>query len=368
MLGKMLMGLRKFSKKNTSDCSWELHPVTLLTDDVWKRWDFLNQKLNRGSPVLDSKLLSPMCQHFGEAPVLMAILEVNGADQGCMLLQKGRAGDWCLFVPGQACVGPLMFAPQLMASDIERVMSALFRTLPELAFRLQMPKQDPILAQLAGTQDDACIDRRVYGITTSVDVSGEFEEFWAARHKEVRRVIRKTLVQLEERGITPKLNVLTACDHMANAVSAHGQLESCGWKGQQGSAISSDNDQGKFYTQILESFAGVNGSYAYQLRFGDTLAASLLTIAQQGVQVVLKTTYDESLAQYAPGRLIDYMMLANSFSQQSIKMVENYTSSKGSDRRWSSANRPISDVDYYRGDVIFAIVRLARRLRPLAAK
>lgn len=160
-------------------------------------------------------------------------------------------------------------------------------------------------------------------------------------------MIRKKMSALAERGIEVKLQILRERSDMATAIADHGRLEMAGWKGRAGTAIDPNNDQGHCYRDILENFS-VEGVRVYQLSFDKSVVASLLSVVQNGVQVILKTAYDEDFSRYSPGRLIDYLSIAESCKDSKIRMLENYTNSSGADRKWSTGTRRILDMEYYK--------------------
>jgi hypothetical protein len=73
--------------------------------------------------------------------------------------------------------------------------------------------------------------------------------------------------------------------------------------------------------------------------------------------ITLKTTYDESLAAYAPGRLLDYLFLEREFSEKRFSVVEFYTNASSERQSWGTGTRTISHITVYRARVIKQLVQ-----------
>ena len=92
------------------------------------------------------------------------------------------------------------------------------------------------------------------------------------------------------------------------------------------------------------------------------MIASLITIENQKMIIVLKTTYDEKLAKYSPGRLIDYYMLKNTLTADNAKNIENYTNASIQDQRWFPRVRQMYHVTIYRNALMKILVLCKRKL------
>ena len=68
-------------------------------------------------------------------------------------------------------------------------------------------------------------------------------------------------------GVEAALDEITLPDQVPQAIEDYGRLESAGWKGQFGTAISSANRQGEFYRGVLEDFCNSGAGRIFRLRF-----------------------------------------------------------------------------------------------------
>ena len=83
--------------------------------------------------------------------------------------------------------------------------------------------------------------------------------------------------------------------------------------------------------------------------------------------VVLKTTYDESLAGFAPGRLLLYRML--DLVHQPEKDIEFYTNATPEQIAWSTSGCYVQNIQIFRSKFIAAaFVFLKEITEPLRSK
>jgi hypothetical protein len=157
------------------------------------------------------------------------------------------------------------------------------------------------------------------------------------------------------------LVVLERPEDMREAVTRYGGLESAGWKQAAGTAVHIDNPQGRFYAEVLEQFAATRHGRVYELWIADRLAASRLVISGAGMHIILKTSYDESLSEFAPGRLLLYALLERAFAERSQRAVEFYTNATVDQLAWATASRTISHSVHFRHAWIAGLYDVWRR-------
>jgi hypothetical protein len=101
----------------------------------------------------------------------------------------------------------------------------------------------------------------------------------------------------------------------------------------------------------------------HELWFGDTLAASRLVVYQNNMHVMLKTSYDESLAPYAPGRLLLRRVLEEAFATSPGGSLEFYTDADADLLTWAKDQRWIQHASFYRWPLIDKIIPALRTLQ-----
>lgn len=349
--------------------TWSLHSGDELLEKYQEAWQTLNARCYGAHPLLDTKFIVPLYECFGSDSTMLMVQEERPDNVvGLALVEKASVGVWRLFMPSQANVGPILLDDCGSATRACQHLDELMQSLPGLPWQLGLQKQDPLYSSLAQIDHESRLEYIPDWNTTHIDTDGEFDSFWRARDKNVRQGVKRILKRLEAEGISLRLERLFDYGSMAAGVRNYGILESAGWKGCEGTAIRHDNVQGEFYTRVLQNFAGNNNAIIYQLYFNDRLAASLLTINQNQMLVVLKTTYDESMSDFSPGRLIDYLMLERVFGNPKIHRIENYTNASGADARWCSGTRLLYHVNFYRSGTLRRVADLRKRMRGLSGR
>lgn len=328
------------------DMAWSLFPEKNIGSKQ-DHWQHVNETYCNNHPLLHPNFVLPLVKHFGEGNITLAIQYTGDSPTAAVLLRPTGVGRWETFLPAQAAFGSIMVGPPQEPKAIAESLHSLLKSLKPRAWRLDLLKQDPDLLPIADLAQLPNFSMREYGLTTSVNTTGEFDDFWAARQKRLRKTIGGILRRLEKSGQQVELRRISEPADMAAAVRAHGDLEIAGWKGRSGTAIGIDNLQGRFYLDLLGRFSEERSAAVFQLLIDGKVAASLINVLRNGMLVVLKTAYDEELKRVSPGRVLDYLMLKAVFLDPSITVVENYTNAAVTDRYWVTDSRPMSHMSCF---------------------
>jgi len=326
---------------------WKLTPAARFSDHA-PQWDAL-QALNLAAPMLQADFVAALLTEFATGTELLAIC----ADAMAIVLPHGR-GSWATFQPAQAPLGMWIERPGI---DRAAAMGSLLRALPGLPLILGLTQLDPLLAP-------APADAGAYIETARITVAGSFDDYWAARGKNLRSNLKKQRARLAADGLDVRLQVSVASHEMADAVRDFGRLESAGWKAQAGTAVHLDNAQGRFYARMLAAFAARGAASVYRYWFGDQLVAMDLCIGQGDCIVVLKTTYDESVPKtFSPALLMREEAVRAMFESGSIGRIEFYGKVMEWHTRWTDEVRTLYHVNLYRWTALRRLHALAQRRR-----
>jgi CelD/BcsL family acetyltransferase involved in cellulose biosynthesis len=347
---------------------WTVYAADEFNGAQRAAWEIMNREYYGSHPLYDSKFVAPLLKYFSDGELVLAVERQEDAPIGAALLRHQGKGVWQLFLPSQAQLGLAMFAAAPSADDMDARLEGLLKRLPGFAWMLGLVNQDSEFSPVAKSYASARSEVRQHTVTVSIGVKGTFDAYWQSRSKNMTGGIERRLRKAERETAQVRLVVRRSEIDVAEAVAAHGDIESAGWKGTVGTAMHRDNLQGRFYTEVMRNFARDNGACAYQLYLGDTLAASLLTIAQSGMMVLLKTAHVETLSAYGPGRLLDFLTLRHIFEEGAVRRIEYYTKASADDMRWSTESRGIQHVTFYRSRLLRGAVALARRYRRGSAK
>ena len=334
---------------------WRAHGLNRSLDASADTWDRLNQHLMAGHPMLDSRFIDAMLRHFGDGSERLCQLERDGEVVGMCILRRAKPGVWATFLPSQTQVGPAILADP---ADL----AGLPTQLPGLAGQVDLLCQDPDFSPAFQCTGIPC-QTKTHALTMSIRLEGDFDSYWADRSKNLRAAIRTRENRLARAELQPRVVRHDRPEDMPAAVDRFGALESAGWKGRAGTAVSSDNAQGPFYRELMAAFAATGQAVAYEYWLGDHLAASQLAITSEGMMVLLKTTYDEELASFSPGRLLLREVIADSFRRLPGGVIEFYTNADADQLAWATDQRWIEHISLYRNQLAERLANAFRTTR-----
>ncbi|MGM9479725.1 GNAT family N-acetyltransferase [Roseateles sp. NT4] len=338
---------------------WTLVPVTAGQGLGEHRdaWDRLNRQLMAGHSLLDSQFVDALLRHFGAAGVQLAIARRNGEAVAMLLIdrQPRRLGVWASFLPSQTQIGPSLIPPDLD-------MGGLFAALPGYASELDLLCNDPRFGDLRDLPGRP-VNSLPHALTMSVSLRDSFDDYWAQRPRKLIQNMRRYLRRLQSEVEGERLQVISSPEDIAAAVERYAALESSGWKGREGTAVSRDNPQGRFYAEVMREFAARGEALVYELWLGDVLIASRMVLLRAGMAVMLKTAFQETFDRFAPGRLLLLRTLEDLFRRLPGGVVEFYTDADADLLAWSTSQRWINHVSVYRHRGLPAVYDLLRRGR-----
>lgn len=327
--------------------SWTLIRATRFAEHA-AHWDAL-QTLHAPAPMLQADFVAALLAEFGTGAELLAM----SGDAMAIVRPHGR-GSWATFQPAQAPLGMWIERPGI---DRPAAMAALLRVLPGLGLVLGLTQLDPLLAPAPADAID-------YIQTARITVAGSFDDYWAGRGKNLRSNLKKQRSKLAADGVALRLQVTTDAADMTDAVRDFGRLESAGWKAQAGTAVSLDNDQGRFYARMLALFAARGAASVCRYWFDDQLVAMDLCIRQDGCIVVLKTTYDESVPKtFSPALLMREEAVRALFDGGATDRIEFYGKVMEWHTRWTEEVRTLYHVNLYRWTALRRLHALAQARR-----
>ena len=370
--------------------SWQRLPAQRLFDTVvlGEAWDRLNAA--RGAlPFLDTDVLRIAFDAFRPAGVELLVGNIAGQTQCMLLVQRTGLGRWQLYQPSQIPLGPLVAATNLPLDGIAR--SAL-KALPFGTLVLSFTQLDPRHWPPPQTEP-ACVVKR-YISTGWIDCTQNFDSYWAARSPNLRASVGKAQRRLEAEGRTLRMRVLTEPADMAAAVERYGVLETSGWKGRKGTAVTAGTPQGDFYRDWLQEAAAHGEARVYELLVSEpateggapspaatpntttaastapaerTIAADLCVVRGDSL-ILLKIAYDEAFERYSPSTLLrrefmqhllgrgvaelsghsDSQRVGQNDGQSHVRRVEVFGRLMDWHRRWTGEQRSLYHLTTFR--------------------
>ena len=334
---------------------WEMHSARADFAHYSGDWDRLNTELYQGHPFFDSRFVGPLLDCFGDGRELLCLDHEDGIVRGALIVHPEGGGRWAVFRPSQTQ------ASAILIDDAARF-ATLLAALPGWAWTLELYAVDPRYApdflrcqlpQMA----------HAHARTIGVDASLSFADYWDKRSKNLKANVRRYFNRAEKEAATPQLLTVDDPAAMASAVARFGELETAGWKGAAGTAVSIDNRQGEFYAEVLRCFALAGKAAVHELYVGEQLAASRLVVGSERMLIILKTAYDESLARFAPGRVLLYRVIEQQRARHPEQTIEFYTNATRDQFEWASFDCVIQNVQLFRNESCVAAFSTLKAIR-----
>ncbi len=335
---------------------WEVISLSGTLGPYSSVWDGLNQRFFRSNPMLHSRFVDGLLKYFGTGEERLCILKPLDAPLAMCILKPMGRGVWATFLPSQAQIGLTLM---LDSSDI----TSLIRELPGIVGSVDLLCCDPAFGDL--TANGKPHFSQNHALTMNVSLEGDFEAYWAQRSKQLKKNFRRYERKTEEDQVDRSFRRITNRVDIAQAVSRYAELESQGWKGKSGTAINTSTPQGHFYIDIMNRFAELDAAFVFELWLGGALAASRLAVCSPGMIVILKTTYDETLEKYAPGRQLLHEVIKDCFEVYPGNVIEFYTDANSDQLAWATGQRWIKHVNFPRSAFsrrLYQLARLGRRV------
>jgi Acetyltransferase (GNAT) domain len=338
--------------------TWVILPARKHFRDYSSKWDELNCRTFQNHPLLDSRFLGPLIEHFATDRELIAVNASGEGAHSMLLLTPAKLGIAKSFLPSQTEISPVLLA------SIDEV-PALLDALPGPMTALELFCQDPEYSAFPIPQCYLKYELTPHVMTVSIELAGDFDEYWLSRSRKLRQNLSRALRRVASAGKQCRLKIIEAPGDIERAVERYGDLEIRGWKGASGTAIHSGNVQGWFYRDLLRRFSEIDRAVVYELYSDDELVSSQLAIGNEFMLITLKTTFNELFRSFSPGHLLDYLMLKHEFGRKRFRQVEFYTNAGPELLRWGTRNRQIQHITIYRNGCIQLLARTCRKLKRL---
>ena len=343
---------------------WEILPTSEF-ERLAGAWDAL--AASYGCPAfMESRFMRPAIAQLleGKHHRLAAGYEAGRLVVAGLLMKLGM-GRWSTFQPSQLPLGAWLMAPGV---DLESALESLCRALPGPVAMLTLTQQDPHMhPRLGGTRRLQTLDY-ISTAWVDLDLNGSFEEFWEARGKNLRQNLRKQRRKIESEGHALTVDIATDPERVAAVFADYASLESRGWKLQQGTAVTAESAQGRFYASALKDFAASGRAICLALRLDGAPIAVDLCVRSADTIVILKTTYDEARKALSPGQLLHEEAFRHFFALPGLRRVEFFGRVMEWHTRWTEASRTLFHVNFYRWGALQSLHGRLRARRLSAAQ
>jgi len=340
---------------------WENLPASSLQRGSQRAADWDRLCTAGGNlPFLSSDAVISALEILGDRRERLLAATDGSRVRAMFILAPAGQFRWATFQPSQLPLGAWVADSDLLLGKLAR---SLLKGPLGFCLVLSVTQVDPMVAPRPADAPDSHTGD--YIETGWVDIQGSFEDYWASRGKNLRQNMRKQRSKMQAEGIVASMEVLRGQEDMATAIDRYGQLESAGWKAQEGTALHLDNAQGKFYTELLQQSSQRGEAVVYQYRFDDRVVAMNLCLQRNGVLVVLKTTYDESIQYYSPAFLLRESEMQAFHAEGLIRRVEYYGRLMDWHTKLTSEKRTLYHLTLYRWPLVRRLAE-SRRMKAVA--
>jgi len=335
---------------------WEILAAKAMFANFAADWDRLNRQLYDAHPYFDSRFIAPLLEHFANGKERLCIHRSNGAISGALILQPEGLGRWSSFRPSQAQITALLL-------DDVRLLETLPAELPGVAWEIELQAIDP---RYSPDFQHLALPHTIHphARTIGIQLENGFPDYWGNRPKKLIANVDRYSRRAENEFGTPVVTTFEDTADMALGVKRFGALETAGWKGAAGTAVSRDNRQATFYSEVLRGFAVTGQATVHELHVAGRFASSRLVISNERMVVFLKTAYDESLARIAPGRILLHRVIEKKFTRHSGKTIEFYTNASRDQAEWATLECTVQSIEVFRNDFFaaaFALLKVIQR-------
>lgn len=334
--------------------SWSLYK----TSDVesWKSaWELLHSQSGRHI-LLDLTCLRAALNHFPSPNALTAVASRNGQIIAAGIFVCQSMGRWITYQPSQLPMGAwLNISPDCLV----HLLSSLSGKLPGVVLAVSITQQDPnLFVRPAAT---ARMDTLDYITTGKLPLALSFNEYWAARSKNTRQNLNKINNRLQSDNLTAELKIVDTEDEFAAGVKLYGQIEQKSWKNAEGTAITENDVQSRFYIDLLTSLGSAEAEIWCLETEQGTVAADLC-IKRDKTLIILKTTYLEDWAKYSPAFLM-HVKGIEYCTNAGYENIEFYGPAMEWHRKLTDNLRTMYHVTYYNFYALKKIKTLLRKIK-----
>jgi len=338
--------------------NWSFHPALDVFDQLRDRWDALN-RAQKNHVLLDSGFVAALLKYFGSKDLLLGVND-DSRHPAMAVMERKAPFVWETFQPFCAPLGLILYGAGKSGGED---LVSLMRSLPGYALQMGVLQQDPDCPGLSAPYDYDWIERLDYIQTARIPLEGTFEAYWESREGRLRKNNDRLRRRMAEKGLRLEFTVVRDPGGVAGAIGELGRLELKGWKAKEGTAVSMENAQGRFYQAVLEDFCARGEGVIYQLRIDGSVVATDICVMRGDMLVLLKTAYDEEMSVYSPAFLLREDIIRDLYAGGLIRNYEFYGPLMDYQLRWTRNVRTLYHLTCFRYRWVRSARNFAKRVR-----
>lgn len=292
-------------------------------DDLWRRSEV-------SLPTSRAELVAQWIEHFARNTRLGVLVVWHGATMAAALPMVARRigrllGVGSLTMNYWSPNGELLFDP---AEDVDAVLGLLTDGLKQqpwpLAWFDMIPTESPWWTAMIDVlrRRGVAVEVHRRWEVGRVATEGDFDVYWAARSKNLRRSVHKDLARLDRRSPTRFRFDAPTADQTPRQLRELFDLEYRGWKGDSGGAVLATEGMIDFYRRQAEQLAAWGDLRIAVLECEGRPIAFELGWIGKGVYHSYKVGYDPAWREFGPGHLLRHHLIRRCFDQTDIHAVD----------------------------------------------
>lgn len=176
------------------------------------------------------------------------------------------------------------------------------------------------------------------GASPHVTLNCSWMQYFDSLAGKHRSNLRNRLKRLNAAGPV-QVETIASHENLSEALEAGLQLEAAAWKGEAGTAISSDPDVSRFYSTLALRAADRGWMRLHFLQAGPQRVAFDFSLEYKNRIHLLKIGYDPAYAPYSPSNLLVSMVLQELFARDDVKEYDFLGESGDWKLQWTKLSR-----------------------------
>ena len=319
--------------------------------------------LNRSSMNLaffEVEFVSALIEHFFDGDELYVQGKLNGELMFAGFFKPLGKGRWMTAMPSQCPLGMFL----CNGSEVrDTVIKGLTDALPGKVAMLDLMQTD---SKFMSFLPEQAFETQPYITSGNRPIPEDFDAYFACLGKNMRQNYNKVINRAARAEDVLSTRKVSSPEEVRQAILTYGEIESSGWKNDQGTAISPDNTQGKFYVKALTALAEKGKACCWYYLINEQIVAVDLCIMQDDCLIILKTTYNEEFNKQSPALMLKIEMLKHysiNLNSEGIRNIEFYGKAMEWHKRLDSTLREIQHVTFYPNKLVKNVIKLIKQIK-----
>lgn len=330
--GSVTPALRSRERSDSSLLEISTYPFASTDTALMQAWDALAEQ-NGASPYFRPGWVTAWWRAFGTDKLEIRTLKRNGKLAAILPIIRHHA----TFESVANCHSPRF---GLLARDLDSATELALTLFAEKPRRVSISALDPL-----GRSMTACLRAAEetgyrtalfpYQRSPYLEIRESWDEYESRLSKKLLANLRHCKQNLEKQGAIT-MEMVSGSQWLDEYLAEAFSVEASGWKGDRHTAIQSNPETRKFYTDIAHWAAARNSLRIFFLRLDQRPIAMYYSLIEGGTCYLLKGGYDAAYSRYSPGKMLMHAVVSHCFSA-GLSSIEFHGDANQYKFRWANA-------------------------------